>query len=156
MGKKTKDEEPRTVPGKNGGTLQPWNTGQSGNPKGMPKGYKSFKRLISEASLEKVDWRKISSKKNMAGKHPTESMTAGQAVVVSLFANAIYQGDVHAAKVLMEQADGTDANVILKGDPKNPINHTTTTSVEELDSLSHEKLTKLAKAAQQAARELAD
>lgn len=37
---------PKTIPGRNGGTLQPFQPGQSGNPNGMQKGTLQFKTIM--------------------------------------------------------------------------------------------------------------
>ena len=42
--------EDSKIPGKNGGWLTPFKPGQSGNPKGKPKGRKDIKTLLDEVA----------------------------------------------------------------------------------------------------------
>lgn len=45
---------PGAIPGRNGGTLQPWQPGQSGNPKGMKPGTLHFSTIMRQLLNEKV------------------------------------------------------------------------------------------------------
>ena len=49
------ESAPQTIPGRNGGTLQPWRPGQSGNPKGMEKGTLQFKTIMRLLLEEQTD-----------------------------------------------------------------------------------------------------
>lgn len=48
-------EEPTVlIPGRNGGTLKPFVPGQSGNPKGRPKGSRSLKAIMNKLLNEEI------------------------------------------------------------------------------------------------------
>ena len=72
--------------------------GQSGNPDGMPKGYKTFRTLIKEAAETEIDYKDLKNNKIKT--------TAGAGLVLSLLGRALYKNDTQAAKILIEHADG--------------------------------------------------
>jgi len=98
--------------------------GKSGNPKGMKKGFVSFKKTIRELSEKTVSCKDLDNKKLQT--------TAGQAVVIALMGKAIYKQDTQAAKILMEHVEGVTLNVNKDTD-------------EELDSKIAELLNKSGK-----------
>lgn len=71
--------------------------GQSGNPKGKPKG-KSFKTRVQEYAEKNISFVDFDKKKI--------TTEAGDALIISMFAKAIYKQDVAAAKLIMECLDG--------------------------------------------------
>lgn len=72
--------------------------GQSGNPSGLPKGYKSFRTRIRELAEKEIDYKDLDNKKTR--------MSAGEALILSLYGKAVYKGDTQAAKALMEHGEG--------------------------------------------------
>lgn len=98
-----KDVTPDETMESNGGTLQLFKKGQSGNPKGKAKGTKSFKVRLREAAERKVDWKDFSGKK--------KQMAAGEAMINTLFAKAIYKGCTKSAKLIMEYAEDKNVDI---------------------------------------------
>ncbi len=93
MEKKTK--------GRNGGTLTPWQRGQSGNPQGRPKGALGIKTIVSkilekEMTLDSFDGRK----KKMIIEH----------LVYAQVCKAL-TGDTKAFNSLLNQAYGKPSTV---------------------------------------------
>ena len=70
--------------------------GESGNPSGMPKGYKTFKTRIQEFAEKEVDFTDLNDKKIRG--------SIGDGIVMALCAKAL-NGDTVAAKALMEHAE---------------------------------------------------
>jgi len=66
---------------------KPWKPGQSGNPKGLPKGRKNFKTLFNEAI------RKIAEEKKLPIDDPEREMVV-KAVVEALKGNYQYYRDI--------------------------------------------------------------
>jgi hypothetical protein len=90
------EEGKKKKPGRNGGTLTPYDKGVSGNPKGRPKNlFKSAIQATSQLEYEKV--------------------------VREMFRQA-QKGNVNAFKALSEIGYGKDLN--LGGQEDNPVNAT--------------------------------
>lgn len=87
----------KTVVGKNGNILTPWQPGQSGNPKGLPKGYKKFVTHLKEACNKTLVYKDI--------KNNTKKMKGGEALAVMLLAKALDQRDLHAAQIIIQNID---------------------------------------------------
>lgn len=87
----------KTVSGRNGGVLTPWQPGQSGNPKGMPKGYKTFVTQLKEACHKTFTYKDLNKK--------PKKMRASEGVATMLLAKAIYGGDLEAAKIIIANVD---------------------------------------------------
>ena len=85
--------------------------GESGNADGRPKDRKSFKTIIQEIAEQNIDYKDLKNKKI--------SIKAGEALIISLFAKAIYKKDSQAAKILMEHAEAK--KIEFSGDEDNPI-----------------------------------
>ena len=85
--------------------------GESGNSDGRPKGRKSFKTIIQEIAEQNIDYKDLKNKKI--------SIKAGEALIISLFAKALYKKDSQAAKILMEHAEAKKLE--LSGDEDKPI-----------------------------------
>ena len=94
--------------GKNGGTLKPFEQGESGNPNGRPKGSRNRSTIVKEL-LEFA-----SSQKNvLTGEQ--ETLTQEQAITLAMLLKA-GKGDVNAYKALMDSCYGapkqtTDTNL---------------------------------------------
>lgn len=103
--------------------------GISGNPNGRPPGVKSFKAIIKEMAEKEINYKDLNNKKI--------STKAGEAMIIALFAKAIYKNDAQAAKILLEHVEGN--KTIHANDVENPlISHTIDTSkltTQELISL---------------------
>lgn len=85
--------------------------GESGNPNGRPKGRKSFKTIIQEIAEQEINYKDLNNKKISA--------KAGEALIISLFAKAIYKKDSQSAKILMEHAEAK--KIELGSDPDKPL-----------------------------------
>jgi len=85
--------------------------GESGNPGGMKKGFKSFRSLIRELAEKNITCEDLDKK--------DVTMTAGEALITSLYGKAIYKNDVTAGKALIEHLEGK--SVQISGDADNPI-----------------------------------
>ena len=94
------------IPGRNGGTLKPYKKGQSGNPDGLPKGYKHLKTILRKASMAKLPWKDLQGKKMI--------MKAGEAMVYTMYAHAI-KGDTKAAKIIFEYQEDKSLQVTGAG-----------------------------------------
>jgi hypothetical protein len=70
--------------------------GQSGNPAGMPKGYKTFKARIQEFAEKEIDLTDLNDKKIKG--------SVGDGIIMALCAKAL-KGDTVAAKTIMEHAE---------------------------------------------------
>lgn len=77
--------------------------GQSGNPAGLPKGFRSFKTRIRELADKEIDYKDLDNKKIRT--------TAGDAVITALYGKAVYKQDVQAAKIIMEHVEGASFNL---------------------------------------------
>ena len=87
----------KTISGRRGGTLTPWQKGQSGNPKGIPKGYKRMVTRLKEVANIKIDYKDIRKR--------TRKMHVGEAVVTALIARAIYAADLDAIELILKHID---------------------------------------------------
>ncbi len=86
--------------------------GVSGNPNGRPKGSKNWKTLIKEAADRDVDYKDLQNK--------TVRVSAGEALINSLFGKALWKFDNQAAKMLLEY--GQDKTIAIEGgDEDKPI-----------------------------------
>lgn len=88
-----KENEQKTIIGKNGNILKPFPKGVSGNPTGNPKGYKSLKTLAREMGVKKIKWKDLNGNK--------KNIPAVQAMLYTLLANAI-KGDTRAARIFSD------------------------------------------------------
>jgi hypothetical protein len=85
-------------PGQSGNPATQWQKGQSGNPKGRPGGFTSFRDAIKEYADFDVNYKDLNGKKI--------EVEAGRAIVLSLYGKALYKDDTQAAIKLMEHHDG--------------------------------------------------
>lgn len=97
--------------GESGSEEYKFKPGESGNPNGRPVGRKSFKTIIQEIAEQNIDYKDLKNKKI--------SIKAGEALIISLFAKAIYKKDSQAAKILMEHAEAKKLEIGT--DPEKPI-----------------------------------
>ena len=92
----------RIIEGKNGGKLTPWPKGTSGNPNGLPKGFKPFASLIRESMVRTIDYKDLKNKK--------KRMKAGEAMITWMMGQALYKGDYRAIELLLDwSVKGLDA-----------------------------------------------
>jgi hypothetical protein len=89
--------------GQSGNKHTQFKPGQSGNPKGLPKGYKQLRTLIAKAAEKKVNYKDLNNVK--------QSMAVSEALVVSLMGNAIYNQDIRAAKFIIKTMDSYEMEV---------------------------------------------
>lgn len=80
--------------------------GKSGNPAGLPKGYKSFKRLIAEAVAKPVVYKDLKNKK--------KPMKAREAIINAIVAKAIFKQDVQAAKTIIDAMEEFDLIALME------------------------------------------
>lgn len=97
--------------GKSGNPATQFKPGQSGNPAGAKPGWRTFRARIKEFADKEIDYKDLEEIK--------VRINAGDAVIMALFAKALYKGDMQAARIILEHADGK--NLSLGGDPENPI-----------------------------------
>jgi uncharacterized protein (UPF0371 family) len=83
--------------GESGSEEYKFKPGESGNPNGRPVGRKSFKTIIQEIAEQEINYKDLKNNKI--------SIKAGEALIISLFAKAIYKKDSQSAKILMEHAE---------------------------------------------------
>ena len=103
--------------GRNGGTLKPFEKGESGNPNGRPKGTRNRSTIAKQ-------WLEVSQKiKNpITGKE--ENLEQQDIMTLALIKKA-RNGDVSAYKELMDSAYGKivqPTDITTKGDSLNVIN----------------------------------
>lgn len=79
--------------------LKSYKPGESGNPKGRPKGAKSIETILRE--LMEV---KMSEENPMTGK--TETVPAGTLMYAQLMAKAAKDGDLNAIDKIMDRLEG--------------------------------------------------
>ena len=84
--------------------LKPFVKGQSGNPDGLPKGFKHMKTQLREALNTEVDFKTLSSKQ--------KRMDAGEAIAIKLVAQAI-KGNTTAAKIVIEHSEDKSLEVTI-------------------------------------------
>jgi len=87
----------KTIEGKRGGTLTPWQPGQSGNPNGLPKGYKMLTTRLKEVCNTGIKYKDINRK--------DKRMKVGDAIMTALVAKAIYGGDLDAIECILKHVD---------------------------------------------------
>lgn len=83
------------------GNLKSWQSGQSGNPKGRPKGSRNFKTIIRDMLHDSSTWELLPKDAVKTKGTPLE------AIICTLTAKAI-QGDIRAADVLLKYAVDRD------------------------------------------------
>jgi hypothetical protein len=101
--------------GKNGGTLKPFEKGESGNPKGRPKGAKNRSTIARY-------WLEVNQDLKNPLTGDTETMSQEDLMTLALIKKA-REGDVNAYKALMDsgygapiqQVEQTQTNVDLTG-----------------------------------------
>ena len=84
--------------GNNSGKDTRYKPGESGNPNGRPKGSQNFKTIIKRMMEMELEARTIDN--------TIAKQKGGEAVVASMASKAIHDGDVSAARLLIEQLDG--------------------------------------------------
>jgi len=84
--------------GKNGGTLKPFEKGESGNPNGRPKGAKN------RSTIAKY-WLEVNQKLKNPLTNQEETMSQEDLMTLALIKKA-REGDVHAYKALMDSGYG--------------------------------------------------
>lgn len=100
-------------PGKNGGTINVWKHGQSGNPKGPAPGY-----IQAKTVLKKLLAAKGKFENPLTGKE--EDMQLGDALHLIQIYKAIIAGDTRAYEAIMDRVDGRPVQT-LANDPENPL-----------------------------------
>lgn len=94
----------------NGGQLTPWKPGQSGNPKGRPKGSKNFSTIAKEA-LDKLQDLPDPLRENIMGafKDVNDGRTA---LIYAAIQKALVEGDIQAMKFIRDTADGVPTHTL--------------------------------------------
>jgi hypothetical protein len=90
--------------GKNGGTLKPFEKGESGNPNGRPKGAKN------RSTIAKY-WLEVNQKLKNPLTNQEETMSQEDLMTLALIKKA-REGDVHAYKALMDSGYGSPVQVV--------------------------------------------
>lgn len=86
----------------NDDNLKSWQPGQSGNPKGRPKGVKNLATIIRELEDDNFDWSKVPIKQKAAAEAVGSPW---RAIVYTAVAKA-YSGDVRAMQWLARAGYG--------------------------------------------------
>jgi hypothetical protein len=84
--------------GKNGGTLKPFEQGESGNPAGRPKGSKNRSTIAKK-------WLEVNQSLKNPLTNETETMSQEDLMTLALIKKA-REGDVNAYKALMDSGYG--------------------------------------------------
>ncbi len=84
-------------PGQSGNVSTQFKKGQSGNPNGMPKGYKTFSARLREALEREISYVDFDSNK--------KRMEGGDALATMLIAQALYKKDMVAANIILNHVD---------------------------------------------------
>ena len=90
--------------GKNGGTLKPFEKGESGNPNGRPKGAKN------RSTIAKY-WLEVNQKLKNPLTNQEETMSQEDLMTLALIKKA-REGDVNAYKALMDSGYGAPVQQI--------------------------------------------
>lgn len=78
--------------------LKPWKPGETGNPKGRPKGCKSLKNRLTELLERTIKYKDFDES-------PID-ITVGDAIAMALIGKAIYSGDVKAIEMIRNEVEG--------------------------------------------------
>lgn len=81
--------------------LGKWKKGQSGNPKGKPKGAKSLTSTLKEL-LE----REIKLPEHPITKDPNVKLTLREMLMLSLLKNGVMKGDLDSIKEIFDRIEG--------------------------------------------------
>ena len=92
--------------------LIPFEKGQSGNPKGKPKGSKSFKTILSELLDKKVKNPTIKSAAEIQEMFPDGDLTYKQAMAVRMIAQAVINPESKSAERIMNRVEGLPKQTI--------------------------------------------
>ena len=86
--------------------------GHSGNPKGKPKGSKSFKTILSELLDKKVKNPTIKSAAEIQEMFPDGDLTYKQAMAVRMIAQAVINPESKSAERIMNRVEGLPKQTI--------------------------------------------
>jgi hypothetical protein len=110
--------------GKNGGTLKPFEKGESGNPNGRPKGTKNRSTIAKH-------WLSISQNLKNPITGDTELMSQEDLMTLALIKKA-REGDVNAYKALMDSGYGAPVQQVEQTQTNVDLSGLTTDEIKEL------------------------
>lgn len=99
--------------GKNGGTLKPFEKGESGNPNGRPKGVKNRSTIAKQ-------WLEVNQKLKNPLTGNEETMSQEDLMTLALIKKA-REGDVAAYKALMDSGYGSPVQQIEQTNIEQPL-----------------------------------
>ena len=86
------------IPQPHGGALRSFKKGQSGNPKGRPKGVISFQDRIRRLVDEEINYADVSGQ--------MKKTKVGDVLITAMIKKVMKDDDVAAARLLIEHLDG--------------------------------------------------
>ena len=99
--------------GKNGGTLKPFEQGESGNPNGRPKGSKNRSTIAKK-------WLEVNQSLKNPLTNETETMSQEDLMTLALIKKA-REGDVNAYKALMDSGYGAPVQQVIQETIEQPL-----------------------------------
>lgn len=95
-------------------TAAAWQPGQSGNPKGRPKGIKSFANVVRQLLADENILDKLTNSKNTKWIDALPTKNPANAVVAAMVVKAL-EGDAHAADWLRKTGYGDKLDITTDG-----------------------------------------
>lgn len=89
-----------------------WKKGQSGNPSGMPKGYRSSKATLKQYLAMKINKQTREHFEKIIGEPIDLDITFGEAIAMRLIEKAMLKGDVQASREIYDRTEGRPKQVI--------------------------------------------
>lgn len=96
------------------GKLSRWQQGQSGNPKGRPKGSKSLSKIVLELENEKFNWKQIPVQGGKLAELLSDLGSPWRAIVMKALTEGL-KGNIKAMEWLRKSGYGDKLDITSKG-----------------------------------------